>query len=280
VVLQNNGGNNLTVLTNGGFTFPSALQNSTPYSVTVLTQPLGQTCIVTNGTGTIVAGNVTNVGIACSGTPGTYAINFTLTENPISDGGKWVNGMAAGLYWNNVQSIPGKAYAGMPSGLNGSRYDDSIAHLDASFFAFPPNQYAQGTVYRAPGYDPSPSFHEVELHLRFQTTAGNARGYEVMWGITGYLAIVRWDGPLGVYTPLLDTGDPGIGAPVDGDVLRAEIRGNALTIYKNGSVVNSIDVTSVGAVWADGQPGMGFWPVDGSIPENYGWKNFEAGALP
>src|SRR5262249_41248498 len=210
------------------------------------------------------------------GTPGTYAISFSLIENPISDGGKWVNGQAVGLDWNNVQTVPGKAYAGMLSGIT-NRYDDSIAHLSTSFIAFPPNQYAQGTVYRAPGYDPSPSLHEVELHLRFQTTPDNARGYEVLWGITGYIAVVRWDGPPGIFTTLsqntglLQTPDSLTGPPVDGDVLRAEIRGNAITIYKNGSQVVKIDDVSFEgsfSVWTDGQPGMGFWPVDDSTPEN------------
>lgn len=73
------------------------------------------------------------------------------------------------------------------------------------------------------GYDPAPSKHEVELLLRFQITAHDARGYEVMWGISGYLAVVRWNGPLADYTALYDSGDPRIGPPADGDVLRAEI---------------------------------------------------------
>jgi hypothetical protein len=281
VMLQNNGGNDLTVSANGTFTFSTALQNAAAYSVAVLTQPSGQTCTVANGTGTIAAANVTNVGVSCSATAGgIFSTSFPLTENPISDGGKWVEGKTVGLDWNDPRSTPGRAFAAVKSGLNGSRYDDTIAHLSTSFMAFPANQYAQGTVFRVAGYDPSPSKHEVELHLRFQTTAHNARGYEIMWGITGYLAVVRWDGALGVYTPLLDTGDPGIGAPVDGDMLRAEIKGTTISIFKNGALKATLDVSSAGNVWADGQPGMGFWPVDGSTPENYGWKNFEAGPVP
>jgi hypothetical protein len=210
-----------------------------------------------------------------------FTSSFPSTENPLSGSGKWVNGKAVGLDWNDAQSVPGEAYASMLSGFNGaSRYNDSIAHLSTTVMTFPANQYAQGTVYRAAGYDPSPSKHEVELHLRFQTTAHNARGYEIMWGITGYLAIVRWNGALGDYTGLLDTGDPGIGAPADGDVLRAEIGGNTITVFKNGKSVAQVNVNSIpGTVWTDGQPGMGFWPVDSSTPKNYGWKSYEAGTL-
>lgn len=65
VVLQNNGGNNLTLSVNGPFTFSTALTTNTTYSVTVLTQPTDQTCTVGNSTGTITA-NVTNVTVSCA----------------------------------------------------------------------------------------------------------------------------------------------------------------------------------------------------------------------
>jgi subtilisin-like proprotein convertase family protein/subtilisin family serine protease len=66
LVLQNNGGNNLAVNTAGPFTFSTAIFSGAAYAVTVLTQPAGQTCAVTNGTGTVVAGNVTSVTLKCS----------------------------------------------------------------------------------------------------------------------------------------------------------------------------------------------------------------------
>src|SRR3989475_7183632 len=66
VVLQNNGGDNLTISVNGGFTFAAALTNSSPYAVTVLAQPAGQTCTVANGAGTVAGANITNVTVTCS----------------------------------------------------------------------------------------------------------------------------------------------------------------------------------------------------------------------
>ena len=213
----------------------------------------------------------------CPTTPaGTYSTSFASSENPLSDGGKWINGKAIGLDWNNVQSVPGRAYAAALSGVP-SRYNDSIAHLNTTL---PANQYAQGTVYRAAGYNPSSSKHEVELLLRFQISAHSARGYEVLWGVSGYLAVVRWNGPLGDYTALYEAGDPGIGPAVDGDVLRAEVSGNVIKVYKNGSVVATVSTSSSGGmVWTDGQPGMGFWPVDGASIEKFGWKSYQAGSL-
>ncbi|MGH8199645.1 MAG: beta-propeller fold lactonase family protein [Steroidobacteraceae bacterium] len=65
LVLQDNGGDNLSVSTNGPFTFATALASGAAYAVTVLTQPTGQTCTVTTGTGTTGSANVTDVAVAC-----------------------------------------------------------------------------------------------------------------------------------------------------------------------------------------------------------------------
>ncbi len=73
VVLRNNGGNDLTLSANGGFAFSGALASGSGYAVTVLTQPAGQTCTVTNGTGTVALANVTDVGVSCAGTTSTGA---------------------------------------------------------------------------------------------------------------------------------------------------------------------------------------------------------------
>jgi hypothetical protein len=66
LVLQNNGADDLTVTADGAVTFPTALADAAPYAVTVTTQPSGQTCTVTNGSGTISSANVSNVSVACS----------------------------------------------------------------------------------------------------------------------------------------------------------------------------------------------------------------------
>jgi N-acetylneuraminic acid mutarotase len=67
VVLQNNGGDNLSLSNDGAFVFPVTVQPDTAYAVTVVTQPLNQVCTVSNGTGTSgVAGTaVTNITVAC-----------------------------------------------------------------------------------------------------------------------------------------------------------------------------------------------------------------------
>jgi hypothetical protein len=65
VVLKNNGSDALALTDNGIFTFPAALEESAGYAVTVETQPIGQTCAVANGSGTLGGANATNVTVTC-----------------------------------------------------------------------------------------------------------------------------------------------------------------------------------------------------------------------
>src|SRR6185503_6823318 len=73
LVLQNNGGNNLTITANGTFTFSTPLASGNTYTVTVLTEPAFQTCTVTNGTGTATA-KVVNVSVICASQLSSYEV--------------------------------------------------------------------------------------------------------------------------------------------------------------------------------------------------------------
>jgi hypothetical protein len=64
VTITLNGGNDLTLTANGGFTFATTVPDATTFAVVVKTQPVGQTCSVTNGNAT-ATGNMTNVGVTC-----------------------------------------------------------------------------------------------------------------------------------------------------------------------------------------------------------------------
>jgi len=83
LVLQDNGGDNLTFSSNGTFTFTSGIDQGGAYSVTVLTQPSGQTCSVHNGSGTIGTADISNVIVTCTG-PGRFAYVANETSNTIS----------------------------------------------------------------------------------------------------------------------------------------------------------------------------------------------------
>jgi hypothetical protein len=77
LILQNNGGSSLAVSLPGAFTFAGGLSSGAAYSVTVATQPSSptQTCVVTNGSGTVGTANVTTVAVDCTPVPFTTLAN-------------------------------------------------------------------------------------------------------------------------------------------------------------------------------------------------------------
>jgi YVTN family beta-propeller protein len=66
VILRNNDGDDLTITADGNFTFVTSITNGSPYAVTILIQPSGQTCSVSTGAGTVSGGNVSDVAVTCS----------------------------------------------------------------------------------------------------------------------------------------------------------------------------------------------------------------------
>lgn len=66
VVLQNNGGDDLTLSAEGAFVFSTPLADGTSYVVTILTQPEGQSCVLSNASGVVNGANVSNVQLVCA----------------------------------------------------------------------------------------------------------------------------------------------------------------------------------------------------------------------
>ncbi|MBP9112614.1 MAG: hypothetical protein KBF88_07375, partial [Polyangiaceae bacterium] len=79
LVLQNNLGDDATINANGSFAFPTARESGTGYAVTVKTQPSNRTqvCTVTNGTGSVNAADVTNIGVTCVTT--SFSVSATVS---------------------------------------------------------------------------------------------------------------------------------------------------------------------------------------------------------
>ncbi|HEY3826392.1 MAG TPA: hypothetical protein VGL82_17630 [Bryobacteraceae bacterium] len=78
LVLQNNGGDDLTISASGNFTFASTVAQGAGYDVTVKTGPSGQTCTIANASGTANA-KVTNVAVMCSSSSNTFTISGMIT---------------------------------------------------------------------------------------------------------------------------------------------------------------------------------------------------------
>ena len=195
---------------------------------------------------------------------GTYTTDFRLTENPISEGGIWINGAAAGLQWGDVRTMIASDGVHQATGTivnSHPPYNDSTAVLAGTWGT---DQAIQAIVHTV-----NQNRHiqeEVELRLRTAITARRITGYEFDYRLTSdgsqYLALVRWNGPINdfTYLRLLSPGGPGLH---DGDVVMATAIGSVLTGYINGvRVMQATDGT-----YSGGSPGIGFWNLGGTVSD-------------
>jgi len=200
-----------------------------------------------------------------------YTTAFPLTENPISEGGNWISGQAVGLDWHDVSTTPGLAIGHQ----SGSSYTDGTALLTG---AWGPTQTVEAVVHTV---NPKEScYQEVEMRLRSTLTAHNCAGYEISFKATksasAYLIIVRWNGPVGNFTYLLNSSGAQYGI-AEGDTVKATIVGNVITAYLNGVPVG----TATDSTYTTGSPGMGF-NLETSDPScvgtngDYGFTRFTA----
>jgi galactose oxidase-like protein len=111
VVLQNNGGDNLSISALGPFTFPTALDTSNnTFSVTVFAQPVNQTCLVTAHQSGVAFGNVTDIQVSC--------VNGQWT---------WMSGVPIG----NQIGVYGTKGTAAAANVPGSRYS-AVSWTDAT----------------------------------------------------------------------------------------------------------------------------------------------------
>jgi hypothetical protein len=214
-------------------------------------------------------------GLSLSGFSQTYTTRFEGTEDPLSEGGRWVN---RGVDWTGIRKANGVA-CGTQSGTNTGiyKFNDSYAHLSG----FPPDQEAWGEVFIA--RTQAPCIQEVEILLRWTSSPHRATGYECFArctsGGSSYVQIVRWEGPLGKFTYLADMRGTNYGLK-SGDVLKASIIGNVIRVYING--VEKARVTD--DAHETGNPGIGeFLACDNGkgIGSNsdFGFSSFTARGL-
>jgi len=223
----------------------------------------------------VVALTVSHESVAFAAGGNSYTTKFPVAENPISDGGRWINGKSAGLKWQNVRTTPGLAI-GTQTGRAG-QYDDSTAVLSGTWGL---NQTVQATAYVT---DPNCGVgsQEVELRLRSTVLANSNTGYEVNFstckGIASdsYMQIVRWNGPLGDYTVLSEHRGRNYGVQ-NGDLVKATISGTTvatINVYVNGQQMGQATDPKA---FTSGNPGIGFWLKEAFDPTTYGFSNFSA----
>ncbi len=96
LMLQNNGGDDLAIAADGGFSFATPLPDGSAYNVTVLTQPgePSQTCTVSNASGTLMGANVSNVEVTC--TTNRYTIGGNISG--LNGNGLLLQNNAGGIF--------------------------------------------------------------------------------------------------------------------------------------------------------------------------------------
>jgi len=109
VVLQNNGGSELTVSSNGGFTFTTQAASNSSYAVTVLTNPPGSTCAVSNGSGTVMASAITDVVVTCG--TSTLSVDYLIVAGGGGGGGLVGGGGGGGGVISGSETIVSGTYS-------------------------------------------------------------------------------------------------------------------------------------------------------------------------
>ena len=217
----------------------------------------------------------------------SYRTNFQLDEDPISEGGMWINGRDDGIDWCNVISRNGVAYgevsrmgvaerrveqgnlspteAAAPEG----DYDDPTALLTG---AWGKNQTVKARVFSQ--NQTEQYFQEVEIRLRSTIAPHSCTGYEVFWRClkteNAYAEIVRWNGKVGDFTSLRKLIGPQYGV-MDGDLVEASIVGTVIKGYINGVEV----ISATDDAFDSGNPGLGFNFFVGNTNVDHGFTYYE-----
>ena len=218
----------------------------------------------------------------------SYSTHFEQDEEPISEGGLWLNGRRDGIDWCDVLTRNGVAYgeksrmnsaerraeqafegATAEAGTQEGDYDDPAAVLGGTWGR---NQAARATVYsRNPTDD---YFQEVEIRLRSSISAHYCDGYEVFWRCSSsdaaYAEIVRWNGKIAEFTSLARRVGSEFGVK-HGDIVEATIVGNVIRSYINGVEV----LSATDDRFTSGGPGVGFNFFVGDTNVDHGFSSFE-----
>ena len=218
----------------------------------------------------------------------SYRTNFPLDEDPISEGGLWLNGKRDAIDWTDVVTRGGVAHGAVTRmGVAEQRseqgnlaasadaaapvgdYDDPAAVLAGTWGR---DQAVKATVFSR--HQTAAYFQEVEIRLRSAIAPHRCTGYEVFWRCLqtdeAYAEIVRWNGAIGDFASLARRVGAQYGVK-DGDVVEATIVGDLITSYINGVAVLSVTDDA----FAAGSPGIGFNFGVGNTNVDHGFTSFE-----
>jgi 6-phosphogluconolactonase (cycloisomerase 2 family) len=179
LVLQDNGGSNLSVTSSGTFTFGTSVNSGANYLVTVKTQPTNpaQLCTVSNGSGPVTTAPITTVSISC--VTNTYTIGGTVIGN---------NGTGLVLQDNGSDNLSTFSVGG---GFTFATKIASGANFAVTVYTQPtstPAQYCtvsngSGTVAAAPVTNVTITCRNTGQYVYVTTTNGGTKGVITMFSI-------------------------------------------------------------------------------------------------
>ncbi len=246
VVLKDNGGDSLSVSGNGAFTFATPLADGATYNVTLTSPPSGETCTVSNGSGTVVSAAVTSVSVLCAATGGSGSGS----GSSVSDNFSRANG-SLGANWTNTSDgglkISSDVVVGTVSGGN------------------------SGDMYTGQSFT-SDQFSQIAL-TSTQLTGSQWIGPMVRAqasGQSGYVGFYFWNSgspELMVYLRSnggwTNLGSYNSGKLPAGTLLELKAQGNSVTLLENGAAVIQVSNSSLtgGApgILANGLAKAGVW---------------------
>jgi hypothetical protein len=231
VVLQDNGGDNLMVSANGSFTFATALAQGAAYDVTVATEPSGQTCTVTGGSGTMPAANVTGIAVACTTLQSGSTASDSFNRANGSLGSNWT-AMSDG-----AMTIASDAVSG------GNANDNSGEIWTGSSFGSDQFSQIQLTGTQLSGGQ--------WLGVTVRAQNGGQNGYSgLYWWNNGDPLLMLFERMNGQWTQL--GGSVPTGPLAGGTTLEVEASGSTISMLENGSQIIAANDTTV----TGGAPGI------------------------
>ena len=200
--------------------------------------------------------------------PGTYYTDFRgADENPLSQGAEW--GKAANV-WQAVRRAGGVAKPVAYTEI----YDDAYSLLQ---LAAPADVEVIGTCFRN-----GSTFAEYELLLRASDSPDSAAGYECLCNTDGGVQLMRWEGPLGMFTEVTAAVDASPGPIVDGHQLRATVKGTQIQFFHRPDPASAWTLIAHAddAKYPGGKVGISFY-VHQSIGnvDDVGFKDFSMTAI-
>lgn len=211
-----------------------------------------------------------------------YQSSFPLTENPVSEGLRWINGDSAAGLWRPVRTTPGFAFA---TGVSASPpYDDPTALLAGEWGR---TQSVEALIV-VPGSEPAQN-QEVELRTLSSVRGNKLVGYEFLYSVRAsipYLQIMRWDGDpsdIAFFVSLAFSG--GNQALVTGNRIKAISYPSGLhelyVDYGTGRVLGNpsnytLKLSGTDSTYPTGAPGMGYFQHGGSAAtlSDFGLSDF------